>query len=87
MTGPISIGRQASRFLTAASSFCACRGCGREEFWDVERLAVITDSVILQAAVERHHPGRIRRRCRDLVHAHERLREVLRQDRVSSHLV
>ena len=76
---PLGIGEQPRGFVHRAG--IALRRRAGEKFRNVELLAVIADRLGLQAAVERHHHRAIRRRGRDLVHAHERLREMLRRHR------
>ena len=80
MTGRSALASRRAASLTAPES--PCGGSAREEFRDVELFAVLVDRLGLQAAVERHHHRAIGRRGRDLVHAHERLREMLRRDRI-----
>ena len=76
---PLGVDEEPRGFLHRAG-IALRRGAG-EEFRNVELFAVLADRLGLQAAVERHHHRAIRRCGRDLVHAHEGLREMLRRHR------
>ena len=77
---PLGVGEKPRRFLHRAG--LALRRRGRRVFRDVELLAVVLpDRLLLQAGVERDHHRPVGRRHRDLVGAHERLREVLQRHR------
>ncbi len=76
--GTLGIGEKLRRFAHCAG--IALRRRGRHVTRDGELLAVL-DRLLLQPGIERDCDRRIGRRHRDLISAHERLREVLERNR------
>ena len=77
---PFGVGEEPRRFLHRAGVALRRRAC--DVFRDVELLAVVrVDRLLLEAGIEREHHRAVRRRHRNLVGAHERLREVLQRHR------
>ncbi len=72
-------GEEPRRFLHGAR--VALRRRGRHVARDVGLFAVLLHRLLLQAGVERDRHRAVRRRHRDLVGAHERLREMLQRHR------
>ena len=75
----LRVGEQPRRFLDGAG--IALRRRARHIARNIELLAVVLDRLLLNAGVERDCHRSVRRRHRDLVGAHERLRVVLQADR------